>query len=99
MDDIKESVRAAAAKLIRTLRGLTLRLCDPAHTPRAHSTAATAVVIPLLLSTKGVGADAAEVRALAVTTIAKICALASAEQLQVSEGASGGGAAVVSQPN
>lgn len=34
MDDIKESVRQAAAKLIRTLRGLTLRLCDPAHTPK-----------------------------------------------------------------
>lgn len=31
MDDIKESVRTAAAKLVRTLRGLTLRLCDPAH--------------------------------------------------------------------
>eukprot|EP00951_Prasinocladus_malaysianus_P021327 scaffold176001_cov36-Prasinocladus_malaysianus.AAC.1 len=36
MDDIKESVRQAATKLIRTLRGLTLRLCDPAHTPKVR---------------------------------------------------------------
>ena len=34
MDDIKESVRQSAAKLIRTLRGTTLRLCDPTHTPK-----------------------------------------------------------------
>eukprot|EP00873_Tetraselmis_striata_P043262 jgi/Tetstr1/463526/TSEL_008405.t1 len=82
MDDIKESVRQAAAKLIRTLRGLTLRLCDPAHTPKADAAATTAVIVPLLLSTKGVAADAAEVRGLAVTTIAKICKTASADQLQ-----------------
>ena len=36
MDDIKESVRQSAAKLIRTLRGLTLRLCDPTHTPKVR---------------------------------------------------------------
>ena len=49
MDDIKESVRAAAATLLRSVRGLTLRLCDPAATPAADAAEATAVALPLLL--------------------------------------------------
>ena len=49
LDDIKESVRAAAATLLRSVRGLTLRLCDPAATPAADAAEATAVALPLLL--------------------------------------------------
>ena len=48
-DDIKESVRGAAAGALRALRGLTLRLCDPAATPPADAAAAVALALPLLL--------------------------------------------------
>jgi len=48
-DDIKESVRAAATGALRALRGLTLRLCDPAATPPADAAAAVALALPLLL--------------------------------------------------
>ena len=48
-DDIKESVRTAAAGALRTLRGLTLRLCDPAATPAADAGEAVALALPLLL--------------------------------------------------
>lgn len=34
-DDVKESVRAAAAGLLRSLRGLSLRLMDRQQTPAA----------------------------------------------------------------
>jgi hypothetical protein len=46
--------------------------------------ACTAVILPLLLSTKGIGSDAAEVRALSIDTIAKICKTADHDQIQVS---------------
>ena len=49
LDDIKESVRAAAATLVRTLRGLTLRVADPQLSPPDHAKAAIAVALPLLL--------------------------------------------------
>lgn len=48
-DDIKESVRGAAAGALRALRGLTLRLCDPAATPAADAGEAVALALPLLL--------------------------------------------------
>ena len=48
-DDIKESVRVAAAGALRSLRGLTLRLCDPAATPPTDAGAAVALALPLLL--------------------------------------------------
>lgn len=49
LDDIKESVRAAATTLVRTLRSLTLRVADPQLSPPAHATAAITVALPLLL--------------------------------------------------
>lgn len=48
-DDIKESVRVSAAGALRVLRGLTLRLCDPAATPPADAGEAVALALPLLL--------------------------------------------------
>lgn len=45
----QESVRSAATGLIRTLRGLTLRLADPQYTPTAEATAAISVTLPFLL--------------------------------------------------
>ncbi|GIL84022.1 hypothetical protein Vretifemale_12732, partial [Volvox reticuliferus] len=65
LDDIKDSVRRAALSLARTVRGLTLRLADPAHTPAKDCSSAVAVVMPVLLE-QGLMSNVAEVRALAV---------------------------------
>ena len=46
---VQESVRAAAAILLRTLRGLTLRLVDPSHTPKGEAVEAVNVVLPFLV--------------------------------------------------
>ncbi|KAK9834910.1 hypothetical protein WJX81_007994 [Elliptochloris bilobata] len=80
-DDIKESVRVSAAGALRALRGLTLRLCDPAATPPADANDAVALALPLLLE-KGVTSQVAEVQGLALTTLAKIVAAAGAERIR-----------------
>ena len=49
VDDIKESVRAAAASLVKTLRNLTLRLCDPQVTSTKEAAEAVSVALPLML--------------------------------------------------
>ena len=49
VDDIKESVRAAAAVLVKTLRNLTLRLCDPQVTPPREAGEAVGLALPLML--------------------------------------------------
>ncbi len=48
-DDIKESVRGAATILGKTLRNLTLRLCDPQITPTKEAQEAVGLALPLLL--------------------------------------------------
>ena len=48
-DDIKESVRGAASILGKTLRNLTLRLCDPQVTPTKEAQEAVGLALPLLL--------------------------------------------------
>lgn len=52
-DDIKDSVRAAAAGALRTLRSVTLRLADPAASPPTDAAAAVALMLPFLLQTGG----------------------------------------------
>lgn len=49
VDDIKESVRAAAGGLVKTLRNLTLRLCDPQVTSTKEAAEAMGVALPLML--------------------------------------------------
>ena len=46
----QESVRVAATALVRTLRGLTLRMADPDLTPAADAAAAIKAALPLLLA-------------------------------------------------
>ncbi len=46
----QESVRVASAALVRTLRGLTLRMADPEMSPAADATAAIKTALPLLLA-------------------------------------------------
>ncbi|GFR47108.1 hypothetical protein Agub_g8793, partial [Astrephomene gubernaculifera] len=68
MDDIKDSVRRAAVSLSRTVRGLTLRLADPAHTSAKDCTAAVSEVLPVLLG-QGLTSSVAEVRGLSVEVL------------------------------
>ena len=49
VDDIKESVRGAAAILVKTLRNLTLRLCDPQVTASKEAGQAVSLALPLML--------------------------------------------------
>jgi hypothetical protein len=51
LDDIKDSVRAAAAATLRSLRSATLRLADPAASAPADAAAALALMLPFLLTT------------------------------------------------
>ncbi|KAL3147888.1 hypothetical protein ABBQ32_002606 [Trebouxia sp. C0010 RCD-2024] len=81
VDDIKESVRAAAAVLVKTLRNLTLRLCDPQVTPPGEAGEAVGLALPLMLE-KGVTSQVAEVRGLALDTIAKMVKAAGPPQIQ-----------------
>jgi len=46
---LQESVRAAATGLIRTLRGLTLRLADPELSPQDEAAAAVSITLPFLV--------------------------------------------------
>ncbi|KAK9810293.1 hypothetical protein WJX72_008148 [[Myrmecia] bisecta] len=81
LDDIKESVRLAATTLVRSLRGLTLHLADPAATSAADSAEAVAAALPLLLE-KGMSSSVGEVQGLALTTIAKMVKAAGPAHIQ-----------------
>ncbi|KAK3264270.1 hypothetical protein CYMTET_26979, partial [Cymbomonas tetramitiformis] len=81
LDDIKESVRTAAGTLMRTIRGLTLRLCDVTQTAPSESTATVAVVLPMLLE-KGIQSTVAEIRGLSVQLLMKIAKGVGKEQLR-----------------
>ena len=43
-------MRSAAAKLARSVQSMTVRLCDTTQTPAGQAAAATAAVLPLLLT-------------------------------------------------
>ena len=53
MTCLQESVRVAASGLIRTLRGLTLRLADPQHSPQEQAAAAVSITLPFLVESGG----------------------------------------------
>lgn len=74
----QESVRAAAATLARTLRGLSLRLADRAQTPPGEALAAVSCTLPLLLD-RGIPSSVKEVQGLALDTLAKMVKLARPE--------------------
>eukprot|EP00798_Chlamydomonas_sp_ICE-L_P021409 gene21409-28366_t len=59
LDDIKETVRSQAETLARVVRGLSLRLVDPAHVTASDCTEAVAMLLPLLLE-EGLGSSVKE---------------------------------------
>jgi proteasome component ECM29 len=51
IDDIKETVREAGKTLCRTVRSLTVRLCDAHHSSPTEMSRTISIVLPLLLQT------------------------------------------------
>lgn len=70
LDDIKESVRKAAAGTGRALSELSIHLCDPSHVGVDVASAAIAVVMPCVLP--AVTHSATEVQVLAGSTLMKV---------------------------
>ena len=72
LDDIKESVRTAAASLARTLTGVLTRTLEADHSSTKNASAMLKHVLPFLLSPSGMESSAQEVRAFAVHTLLEI---------------------------
>ncbi|WIA23756.1 hypothetical protein OEZ85_000433 [Tetradesmus obliquus] len=68
-DDVKESVRGAAGGLVRSLRGLSLRLMDAAQSPAADVAGCCGVVLPLLAGSQGLGSSVPELRGVAADVL------------------------------
>ncbi|KAF1815565.1 ARM repeat-containing protein [Eremomyces bilateralis CBS 781.70] len=85
LDDIKESVRAAAAGLARTLTGIVTRSLESgsgSKMSRSKSHAMLTDVVPFLLSPAGLESSAKEVQVFSITALLDIVKKASAEALR-----------------
>ena len=72
LDDIKESVRAAAATLARVLTGVLTRTLESYHSSTKNANAMLKHVLPFLLSTSGMESSAQEVQGFSVHTLLEI---------------------------
>ena len=72
LDDIKESVRAAAASLARVLTGILTRSLEVDHSSTKTAAAMLKHVLPFLLSPSGMESSAQEVQVFAIHTLLKI---------------------------
>ncbi|KAF2474784.1 major component of the proteasome [Lindgomyces ingoldianus] len=72
LDDIKESVRAAAASLARVLTGILTRSLEAGDSSLKNAGAMLERVLPFLLSTSGLESSAEEVRMFALHTLLQI---------------------------
>lgn len=72
LDDIKESVRAAAAGLARTLTGVLTRALEADHSSTKNASAMLKHVLPFLLSPSGMESSASDVQLFAVSTLLEI---------------------------
>uniref|UniRef100_A0A7S4BN83 Non-specific serine/threonine protein kinase n=2 Tax=Chrysotila carterae TaxID=13221 RepID=A0A7S4BN83_CHRCT len=77
MDDVKETVRNAAATAWRALCSTCLRLSDGAHVSEAAAAEVLALVLPVLLES-GLGNATEEVRRLCTKQLLKLCQVAGA---------------------
>lgn len=69
LDDIKESVRAAAAALARVLTGVLTRALEADHSSTKNAQTMLKHVLPFLLSPSGMESSAQEVQTFAVHTL------------------------------
>ena len=82
LDDIKESVRAAAGSLARTLIGVLTRSLESDHTATKNASAMLKHVLPFLLSPSGMESSAKEVQAFSVHTLLEIIKKANGSTLR-----------------
>jgi proteasome component ECM29 len=84
LDDIKESVRAAAASLARVLTGILTRALEADHSTTKNASVMLKHVLPFLLSSSGIDSSAKEVQLFAVTTLLEIIKKANGATLRPS---------------
>ncbi|KAB8336736.1 hypothetical protein FH972_021045 [Carpinus fangiana] len=72
IDDIKESVRKAAAELARVLSALLIRTLEASEGSSTTAEQVLSKVLPFLLSTSGLESSADDVRALSLHTLLEI---------------------------
>lgn len=82
LDDIKESVRAAAASLARTLTGVLTRALEADHSSTKNASTMLKHVLPFLLSPSGMESSAKEVQAFAVHTLLEVIKKSNASTLR-----------------
>ncbi|KAJ9645236.1 proteasome component M29 [Coniosporium tulheliwenetii] len=82
LDDIKESVRAAAAALARVLTGVLTRSLEAGEASSKAADAMLKHVLPFLLSTSGLESSATEVQAFALDTLLQIIKKSSGKTLR-----------------
>ncbi|OCK83918.1 hypothetical protein K432DRAFT_379061 [Lepidopterella palustris CBS 459.81] len=82
LDDIKESVRAAAAALARVLTGILTRSLEAGDSSMKNASAMLHRVLPFLLSTSGLESSAEEVQAFALHTLLQIIKKSNAKTLR-----------------
>lgn len=82
LDDIKESVRAAAAGLARVLTGVLTRSLEAGEASSKAADAMLKHVLPFLLSTSGLESSATEVQAFALDTLLQIIKKSSGKTLR-----------------
>jgi len=70
MDDIKESVRVAAAKTAQSLSRVSIKMCDVSIGAKSGEAAVKAILPPLL--EKGLTSTVSEVRAVCLATLMKV---------------------------
>eukprot|EP00882_Tetradesmus_deserticola_P033838 GHRQ01038690.1.p1 GENE.GHRQ01038690.1~~GHRQ01038690.1.p1 ORF type:complete len:256 (+),score=98.84 GHRQ01038690.1:290-1057(+) len=68
-DDVKESVRGAAGSLVRSLRGISLRIMDAQQSPAADVAGCCSVVLPLLAGCRGLGSSVPDIRGVAADVL------------------------------
>ncbi|KAI4699729.1 hypothetical protein J4E81_004757 [Alternaria sp. BMP 2799] len=81
LDDIKETVRVAAASLARVLTGILTRSLEAGDASNKSATIQLERVIPFLFSTSGLESSAEEVRLFSVHTLLQIVKKSNAKTL------------------
>ena len=81
IDDIKETVRLAGEGMCRSLRSLTLRLCDAHHSGPSEVKETIEIVLPILLQ-KGLISPVKEVQALSMDVIMKLVKFADGDAIK-----------------
>lgn len=82
LDDIKESVRAAAGSLARTLTGVLTRALEADHSSNKTASAMLKHVLPFLLSPSGMESSAQEVQLFSLHTLLEIVKKSNGETLR-----------------